>query len=474
MTENQTDPTKEADLPEAVELQETIYSDDGVVLESVVEGIEQSIDTSDSDAVRDALRDLHESEVGDILEAVEEERRDKLVELAGDDFDFAALTEVDEAIRVAIVDNLPNEKVAQAVRELESDDAVFILEDLGSEDREDILAQIPFQERIRLRRSLDYPEQTAGRRMQTEFIAVPPFWTVGQVIDYIRAGEDLPERFTEIFTIDHRFKLAGTLALDKLLRSQRDSVVRDIHDTNAHPIAAVLDQEEAAQVFEQYDLLSAPVVDENDRLVGVLTIDDVVDVIQEEAGEDILRLAGVGDEELSDSVREIAKSRVGWLMINLFTAILASVVIGLFDASLEKMVALAVLMPIVASMGGNAGTQTMTVAVRALATRDLDTYNAKRIIRKEMLVGLINGVLFALIIGVVAALWFSQPALGMVIGIAMIVNMLFAAASGIIIPIVLDKFDLDPAIASGVFVTTVTDVVGFFAFLGLAAWWFGL
>ncbi len=453
---------------------ESIYSEEGEVREELVEAISGAIETENRDAIRDALRDLHESEVGDILEAVEEDERSPLVELAGDDFDFAALTEVDEAIRLDIVDNLPNEKIAEAVRELESDDAVFILEDLENEDREDILSQIPFKERIRLRRSLDYPEETAGRRMATEFIAVPPFWSVGQAIDYIRAGEDLPDRFTEIFTIEPTFKLAGTLPLDTLLRAKRDVVISDIHDRNAHPIKAEIDQEEAAQIFERYDLLSAPVVDEHDRLVGVLTIDDVVDVIQEEAAEDIKRLAGVGDEELSDGVRNIARSRIVWLGINLVTAILASLIIGLFDATIEQMVALAILMPIVASMGGNAGTQTMTVAVRALATRDIDHYNARKIIKKELQVGFLNGVVFAVVIGLVAIIWFQQFSLGVVIGLAMIVNMLFAAASGILIPIALDKMKADPAIASGVFVTTVTDVVGFFAFLGLAAWWFGI
>lgn len=452
----------------------SIYSDDGVVLESVVEVIDTAIDAGDADTLRAALLDLHESEVGDILEALEDEDRARLVDLAGDSFDFTALVEVDEAIRLDIIEKLSNQQVADAVRDLDSDDAVFILEDLESADREEILAQIPFQERIRLRRSLDYPEQSAGRRMQTEFIAVPPFWTVGQALDYIRAGEDLPERFTEIFTIDHRFKLDGTLPLDTLIRSGRDVIIGDIHDTNSHPIKADVDQEEAAQVFEQYDLLSAPVVDDNDRLVGVLTIDDVVNVIQQEAAEDIRRLAGVGDEELSDSVADIAKSRIGWLAINLITAILASVIIGLFDATIEQMVALAILMPIVASMGGNAGTQTMTVAVRALATKDIDTYNAKRIIKKEMMVGAINGIAFAVLIGIVAVVWFGQMSLGFVIGAAMIINMIFAAAAGILIPIALDKLDADPAIASGVFVTTVTDVVGFFAFLGLAAWWYGI
>ncbi|MGI9355007.1 MAG: magnesium transporter [Rhizobiaceae bacterium] len=453
---------------------ESIYSDLGEVREELVEAISDAIEAKNRKAVREALRDLHESEVGDILEVVEEEERSSLVELAGDDFDFAALTEVDEVIRLDIMDHLPNEKIAEAVRALESDDAVFILEDLENEDREEILAQIPFRERIRLRRSLDYPEDSAGRRMATEFIAVPPFWTVGKAIDYIRAGEDLPERFTEIFTIEPTFKLAGTLPLDTLLRAKRDVVISDIHDRNSHPINAEIDQEEAAQIFERYDLLSAPVVDENDRLVGVLTIDDVVDVIQEEAAEDIKRLAGVGDEELSDSVQDVARSRIVWLGINLVTAILASFIIGMFDATIEQMVALAILMPIVASMGGNAGTQTMTVAVRALATKDIDSYNARRIVKKELQVGLLNGVVFAVVIGMVTIVWFQQFSLGVVIGLAMIVNMVFAAASGILIPIALDKLDADPAIASGVFVTTVTDVVGFFAFLGLAAWWYGI
>jgi len=468
------DQSSEASSTEELTEAPDIYTEDGAVRETLLGKIRETLAGKDREQVLADLQDLHESELGDILEALEPEERNQLVDLAGDQFDFAALTEVDEAIRLEVIENLPNEQVAQAVRELDSDDAVYILEDLENADREEILAQIPFQERIRLRRSLDYPEDSAGRRMQTEFIAVPPFWTVGQAIDYIRAGEDLPDRFSQLFTVDPTFKLTGTLPLDTLLRAKRPVILEDIQDTNSHPIAATVDQEEAAMVFEQYDLLSAPVLDEHDRLVGVLTIDDVVDVIQEEATEDIKRLAGVGDEELSDSITDIARSRFSWLLINLFTAVLASVVIGLFDATIEQMVALAILMPIVASMGGNAGTQTMTVAVRALATRDLDTYNTRKIIRKELIVGLLNGVAFAVLIGVIAAIWFAVPSLGVVIGIAMVVNMFFAAAAGILIPIALQKLDADPAIASGVFVTTVTDVVGFFAFLGLAAWWFGI
>ncbi|MDA8870853.1 magnesium transporter [Rhizobiaceae bacterium] len=460
--------------PVETEEHPSIYGPTGAVREAIVDAAEEAVDAGDDVAVRNVIRDMHESEVGDLLEAMDEEDRASFVQLAGEEFDYSALTEVDEAIRTDILDQLDGDRVAEGVRELDSDDAVYLLEDMEPDEREAILAKMPFKERLRLRRALDYGEETAGRRMQTEFIAVPPFWTVGQAIDYIRADDDLPDRFSQIFTVDPTFKLVGTLPLDTLIRARRRVLVSDIHETNAHPIAAELDQEEAARVFEQYDLLSAPVVDANERLVGVLTIDDVVDVIQEEAAEDIRRLAGVGDEELSDSVMDIARSRIGWLTINLATSILASLIIGMFDATIGQMVALAVLMPIVASMGGNAGTQTMTVAVRALSAHELDSYNTRKIVKKELIVGALNGVVFAVMMGVVAAVWFSEPQLGLVIGIAMIINMIFAAGSGILIPITLNKFGADPAIASGVFVTTVTDVVGFFAFLGLAAWWFGI
>jgi len=323
-----------------------------------------------------------------------------------------------------------------------------------------------------LRRSLDYPESTAGRRMQTEFVAVPPFWTVGQTIDYMREDDDLPESFTQIFVIDPTFKLVGALDLDRVLRTKRSVKVETIMRETTHPIPAEMDQEEAAQLFEQYDLLSAAVVDENNRLVGVLTIDDVVDVIQEEAEEDLMRLGGVGDEELSDSIGSTSRSRVPWLMVNLLTAFLAASVIGLFEATIQQIVALAVLMPIVAGMGGNAGSQTMTVTVRALATRDLDIHNAWRIVRREAGVGLLNGTLFGVLIGIVAGTWFQDYNIGGIIAAAMLINMIAAALAGIMIPLLLDRFGADPAVSSAVFVTTVTDVTGFFAFLGLAAWWF--
>ncbi|RFC65114.1 magnesium transporter [Fulvimarina endophytica] len=451
-----------------------IYDEDGFVESAFLSRIEDLVEAENAPTLKSLVEPLHESELGDILETLDNEPRQGLVRLLGEDFDYSALTEVDEAIRLSIVGAMPNPQIAAALGELDSDDAVYILEDIEEDDRKEILAALPFRERMRLRRSLDYPEESAGRRMQTEFVAVPPYWSVGQTIDYMREDEDLPTSFAQIFVVDPMFKLIGAVELDRILRAKRLEKIDEImHDTR-HAIPAEMDQEEAAQIIEQYDLLSAAVVDRDERLVGVLTIDDVIDIVQAEAEEDIKRLGGVGDEEISDTVLTAVRSRFTWLLVNLATAILASLVIGLFDATIQHMVALAVLMPIVASMGGNAGTQTMTVAVRALASRDIDLRNAGRIIRRESLIGLVNGVLFAVIIGLVAAVWFQDAGLGQVIAIAMIVNMIAAALAGILIPLVLDNLGADPALASGTFVTTVTDVVGFFAFLGLAAWWFNL
>ncbi|CCV07613.1 Magnesium transporter [Mesorhizobium metallidurans STM 2683] len=451
-----------------------IYGEDGAVLSSFLAQIGAAIADRDTLTLKREVNDLHQSELGDLLEALHPEQRRALVELLGADFDFSALTEVDEAIRMEIVDNLPNEQIAQAVQELDSDDAVYILEDLEKEDQDEILSQLPFTERIRLRRSLDYPEETAGRRMQTEFVAVPPFWTVGQTIDYMREDQDLPDRFSQIFVIDPSFKLLGAIDLDQILRAKRSVKVEEVMHETRHAIPATMDQEEAAREFEQYDLLSAAVVDENERLVGVLTIDDVVDVIQQEAEEDLLRMGGVGDEELSDTVAATSRSRVPWLLVNLGTAFISASVISMFGATIEEMVALAALMPIVASLGGNAGTQTMTVTVRALATRDLDIYNAGRVIRREVMVGMLNGTIIATILGLVAGLWFHNADLGLVIAAAMIVNMLAAALGGILIPLFLDKLGADPAISSSIFTTMITDVIGFLAFLSLATWWLRL
>jgi magnesium transporter len=460
---------READRPAA-----DIYDEDGVIRSSFLAHIGAAIADRDTIILRREVAGLHQSELGDLIEALMPEQRLALVDLLGKDFDFSALTEVDEAIRLDIVDNLPNKQIAEAVQELDSDDAVYILEDLDQQDQEEILAQLPFTERIRLRRALDYPEETAGRRMQTEFVAVPPFWTVGQTIDYMREDNNLPDRFSQIFVIDPTFKLLGAVDLDQVLRSKRAVKIEEVMRETRRAIPATMDQEEAAQEFEQYNLLSAAVVDENERLVGVLTIDDVVDVIQEEAEEDLLRMGGVGDEELSDAVIATSRSRVPWLLINLCTAFASASVIALFDGTIQQMVALAILMPIVASLGGNAGTQTMTVTVRALATRDLDIYNAGRVIRREVAVGLVNGVFIAAILGLIAGTVFWNVDLGLVIASAMVINMLVAALVGILIPLLLDRIGADPAIASSVFTTMATDCIGFLSFLGLATWWLKL
>ena len=417
---------------------------------------------------------LHVSDTGDVIEALEHDERLALVQQLGDNFDFTALTEVDDSVRAELMDALPNAEIARGVSTMNSDDAVYILEDIDAPDREEILAQIPAFERLSLRRSLDFPEESAGRRMQTDFIAIPPFWTVGQTIDYMRAEQDLPDEFFQIYVVDPSYSLLGTLALDKFLRAKRQVRIADLMNTTIIEIEAGQDQEDAARIFERYDLVEVAVVDENRRLVGVLTIDDMVDVIHEEASEDIKLLAGVGDEEISDNVAQAVRSRVTWLVVNLVTAVLASLVIGLFDATIEQMVALAVLMPIVASMGGNAGTQTMTITVRALALRELDKRRMRKLILREMTVGVVNGAIFAVLIGLVTALRFAEPGLGIVIGLAMVINMIAAGTAGILIPLALNRLKIDPAIASSVFVTTITDVVGFFAFLSLAALWFNL
>ncbi|WP_297113376.1 magnesium transporter [uncultured Devosia sp.] len=420
------------------------------------------------------MEPLHHSDVGDVLEQLDAEERLALVGALGDKFDFSALTEVDESIRLEIMEALPNSAIARGVAELDNDDAVYLLEDLEEEDRDEILSALPTFERLSLKRSLDFPEESAGRRMTTDFIAIPPFWTVGQVIDYLRSEKDLPDEFYQLYVVDASYKVLGTLPLDKFLRTPRATKIDSIMNTNLVLVNAEEDQEEAARSFERYDLVEVGVVDESERLVGVLTIDDIVDVIQEEAEEDIRLMAGVGDEDVSDTTVDTVKSRVPWLLVNLFTAVLVSYVIGLFNATIEQMVALAVLMPIVASMGGNAGAQTMTVTVRALAMRELDGGRLRRLIRREMVVGVVNGVIFAILIGIVTTLRYGNLQLGIVIGLAMIINLIVAGTFGILIPLTLDRLKADPAIASAVFVTTVTDVIGFFAFLGIAGLWFGL
>lgn len=447
----------------------------GAIDANFVEQVSQAVLLSDVTTLRGVVEDMHEADLGALLEALDADERPRLISLLGSDFDFTALTEVDDAVREEILEELSAETVAEGVRDLDTDDAVYILEDLDDADKQEVLEKLTPAERVALQQGLDYPEGTAGRRMQTEVIAVPPFWTVGQTIDYLRETVDLPDRFFEIFVADPAHHFVGTVRLDHLLRTKRPVPVSDLVEEDRRVVRATEDLEDVARQFQRYNLVAAPVIDDAGRLVGVMTIDDVVDVIEQAADEDVKQLGGVdAAEELSDPVAKIAKSRFRWLFLNLLTAFLAAAVMGLFEAQLSQLVALAILAPIVASQGGNAATQTMTVAVRALATQELGDWNIRRFFTRELVVALLNGLAFALITGLVAALWFANAGLGLVIGIAMVINLLSAALAGVAIPFLLDRSGVDPAVSSGTFVTTVTDVVGFFAFLGTATLFLGL
>jgi magnesium transporter len=448
-----------------------LRDEEGAFRSEFLHAVEVALEADDAQTVRELTLPLHEADLADLIQLLRPDQREPLIATLGRDFNAAALSELDEGVRDQVLEAMPNEKVAEALQQLDSDEAVYLIEDLDKQDQTDILAKLPSFERAALERSLEYPEDSAGRIMQTDLIAVPPFWSVEQTLEHMRETEDLPDRFYEVFVVDPAYHLIGSVALDRLLRSKRLINIEAITNRDIHPVDVTADQEEVARTFERYNLTSAPVIDPDRRLVGVITADDIVEVIQEEASEDILRLGGVAGESVSDPVWQTTKHRFIWLFVNLGTAILASLVISLFDATIQQMVALAVLMPIVASMGGNAGTQTMTVAVRALATQDLSAVNAARVIGRETVVGLLNGLMFALVMGAIAYFWFGSGPLGVVIGSAMVINLLVAALSGILIPLGLYALDLDPAIASGVFVTMMTDCVGFFAFLGLAALW---
>lgn len=456
-----------ADDPTAL----VIHDEDGALTADFVRAVSAALTSDDQAVARSLTKPLHAADLADLIEQLRRNERVDLIEKLGRTFDVESLPELEEDVRDELMDALPNNVIASAVRKLETDDALYLIEDLDEADREEILKKVPRVERDALKRALDYPEDTAGRLMQTEFVAVPSFWTVGQCLDFLRTNDDLPKNFYEIYVVDATFHTTGWVPVSHIVRSERDVKISELEVDHTNIFHVTDKQEDVAYKFEQYNLTSAAVVDDDGRIVGTLTIDDMVDVIQEEAEEDILLLGGVGDEEITSSVMTTTRSRLGWLVVNLISAIAASWVISLFGATIEQMVALAVLMPIVASMGGNAGTQTMTVAVRAIATRDLGGANAARVIGRETAVGIINGVFFAAIMGLFSWWWFGSDVLGIVIGVAMIINMLTAALAGILIPLALDYYEVDPAISSGVFVTTVTDVVGFLSFLGFAAWW---
>ncbi len=436
---------------------------------AVVRAVVEAARMGQAKQVRRLLHPLHHSDIADLLERLPSDIRFRVVDYSRRTLPPEVLTELDDAVRDEVLDILEPRQVAAAVRDLSTDDAVDILEDLDHATRQEILTEVEPADRQLIEESLSYPDDSAGRLMQRESVAVAQTWTVGEVIDHMRESADLPDDFYDIFVVDGRSRaLVGSLPLNKLLRTGRPVRIAAIMDRDITIIPAMTDQEDVAILFRDRDLVSAPVVDDDNRLVGMITVDDVVDVIDEEAEEDLLKLSGVSETDFYQDMIQTSRRRFSWLGINLVTAIAASAVIAIFARTIEQIVALAVLMPIVASMGGIAGTQTLTVAVRAIAMRDFGPGKASRFILKEVSVGLANGVLFAAVMGLIAGFWFTDTRLGGVIAAAMILNLLVAGLSGALVPFLLDRRGVDPAIASPVIVTTITDVIGFLTFLGLA------
>ena len=438
---------------------------------SFLQELINKIEAKDLFSVNDLLSKLHPSDIAEVISNLPEKNRFELIALENFKINPHVIVELTDELQKEILEKISSDRIVKIINSLESDNALQIIENLEDNKKEKVLTKIPIEDKNLFEETLStYPENSAARIMQREFAAVPEDWTVGQTIDYLRETSELPKEFLEIFIINQLNIPIGSVPSSRVLRTPRDVKMNSIMKNNKFLIPAEMDQEQVAYNFEQYNLFSAGVVDQNQKLIGMITVDDIVTVIKEEAEEDTLRLAGVSDEEISDSAFSITKKRFIWLTINLLTAILASTVISLFNASIEKVVALAILMPIVASMGGNAGTQTLTVTVRLLATKELISSNVNKIVSKEFLVGFYNGLIFAIITGLAIFVWFKDYHLSLLIAVAMIINMTAAGFFGIFIPVILNKFKIDPAISSSVFVTTITDVFGFLSFLGLASY----
>jgi len=432
----------------------------------------QKIKDNDTAFLDKTLKELHPADSADLIENLSPENRVKLIELEGFNIDPEIFIELNESIRSDIFILLSIESIANILKRLESDNALQILEKLDNNKKIQVLNKLPPKDRFLLEEGLSYPKDSAARIMQREFAAIPSNWLVGQTIDYLREHKDLPEEFSEIFIVDNNFKPIGTVPSSKVLRTPRETKMNTIMREMQVLIPVNMDKEEVGHVFENYNLFSAGVVNKDNKLVGMITGDDVFTVLKEEAEEDVLRLAGVGDEEITDTVLKKTKRRFTWLLLNLLTALIATWVISIFGATIEQMVALAFLMPIVASMGGNAGMQTLAVTIRAIASKEISSSNINNIITKEFIIGVLNGIIFAFITGAIVHLWFKDMNLTILISAAMILNMIVAGLFGILVPITLKKFNIDPAIASSVFVTTITDVIGFLSFLGLGAYFF--
>ncbi|MDB9804359.1 MAG: magnesium transporter [Loktanella sp.] len=430
-----------------------------------------AVEARDAAAIEALLDPLHPADIAHLIEQISVKDRRDLLDVWKGGMDGDILSELDEGLRDEVIASLDAAQFAEAVRDLETDDVVDLVEYLDDVQQEAALGALDAGDRVAVEQALSYPEESAGRHMQSELVRAPEHWNVGNAIDFLRSDIELPDQFYHIILVDPRMKAVGYVTLGRLLSSRRNVPLVDIAEDSFRTFHVEQDVEEVAQAINHYHMITAPVVDDDDRIVGVITIDDAMAFLEEEAEEDLLRLAGVGEGSLSDRVLETTRQRFPWLAVNLLTAIFASGVISLFEGTIQSLVALAVLMPIVASMGGNAGTQSLTVAVRAIATRDLTGANVWRVIRREALVGLLNGLVFAVVMALVGVFWFGSPMLGAVIGVAMVINMVVAGLAGTMVPVMLERVGVDPALASGAFVTTVTDVVGFFAFLGLAALW---
>ena len=428
------------------------------------------IKTADIKFINQTLKDLHPSDVANLIENLSNDTRAKLIEIEEFNIDPEIFIEMNESIQIEVLHLLSSDSIAKILKRLESDNSIAILENLEASKKKEVLDKLPPKDRFLLEEGLSYPEDSAARIMQREFTAVPSNWSVGQTIDYLRESKDLPQEFLEIFIVDNDFKPIGIVPSSRVLRTPRESKMNSIMREMPVLISVNMDKEEVGYTFENYNLISAGVVNKNNKLVGMITADDVVTVVQEEAEEDALRLAGVGDEEITDSVFTKTKRRFNWLLLNLFTALLATWVISLFGASIEQMVALAFLMPIVASMGGNAGMQTLAVTVRTIATNDLTENNFTSNVMKEFSIGILNGIIFAGISAFVVQIWFQDNILSLIISISMVLTMIIAGLFGILVPVTLKKMNIDPAIASSVFVTTITDVIGFVSFLGVGAY----
>ena len=433
-----------------------------------VRRVRDSLEAGENDAVYGLVEGLHPADIADLFELLDADERPALAAAISDLMGSEVYAELNDYVREDIVEQLPAETVADIAEQLDTDDAVAMLEDLDEEDQQAVLAEMEPEDRAVIEAALSYPEESAGRLMSRDFVAVPEHMTVGDLIDFLREGRDLANEFWEVFIVDARFHPLGTCALSWILRTPRHIALTDVMQRDQTLIPVTMDQEEVALRFQKYALISAAVVDADGRLVGQITVDDVVHIIQEEAGEDVLLLSGAGEGDINEPIRDSYVARVRWLIANLATALLGATIISNFGGAIEKLVALAALSPMVASIGGNAGTQTMAVAVRALATNQLTRSNTRRILWRELRVALLNGVTVATLIGVATGLVFANPLLGAVIGTAVIVNIITAGLAGVLVPVTLDRLGQDPAVASSVFVTMITDSMGFFAFLGLA------